>query len=107
MPIAVVDAATAAGLLLAGGPASAQTLGSKRAQAEAIMAQVESLNTNLEQTTEAWNYANIELQKIDADLASNARHLKAARKSLVVAQDRIEPTEREAVFEAPTMAEPV
>jgi peptidoglycan DL-endopeptidase CwlO len=88
-PIAVLAAASAAGLLLAVGPASAQTITSKRAQAEAIMAQVESLNGNLEQTIESYNYANIELQRIEGELASNTRHLKAARKSLVVAQDRI------------------
>ena len=53
------------------------------------MAQVDGLNANLEQTVEAWNYANIQLGQIDADLASNAKHLAAAKKSLVVAQDRI------------------
>ena len=88
-PIAVLAAASAAGLLLAIGPASAQTITSKRAQAEAILAEVESLNGNLEQTIEAYNYANIELDRIESDLASNARHLVAAKKSLVVAQDRI------------------
>jgi peptidoglycan DL-endopeptidase CwlO len=88
-PIAVFAAVSAAGLLLAIGPASAQTISSKRAQAEAIMAEVESLNGNLEQTIEAYNYANIELDRIEADLASNARHLEAAKKSLVVAQERI------------------
>ena len=88
-PIAVLFAAFAAGLLLVVGSASGQSVQDKRAQAEAIMAQVEGLNSNLEQTVEAWNYANIELNRIDADLASNAKHLVAARKSLVVAQDRI------------------
>ena len=53
------------------------------------MAQVQGLDSNLEQTIEAWNYANVELGRIDSDLASNQRHLVAARKSLVVAQDRI------------------
>ena len=53
------------------------------------MAQVDSMNSELEQTVEAWNYANIQLGKIDTDLASNAKHLSAAKKSLVVAQDRI------------------
>jgi cell wall-associated NlpC family hydrolase len=88
-PIAVLLAALAAGLLLAVGPASGQTVTSKRAQAEAIMAQVEGLNSNLEQTVEAWNYANLELDRIDTDLASNGKHLVAARKSLIIAQDRI------------------
>jgi peptidoglycan DL-endopeptidase CwlO len=77
-------------LLLVVGPASAQTVGSKREQAEAILAEVQQLDANLEQTIEAWHYANIQLDEIDADLASNARHLVAAKKSLVVAQRRIQ-----------------
>jgi cell wall-associated NlpC family hydrolase len=70
-------------------PASADRIQSKREQAQAIMAQVEALNHDLEQTVEAWNYANLQLEEIEADLATNTKHLKAARKSLVVAQDRI------------------
>jgi len=88
-PIVVLAAAAAAGLLLAVGPASGQTITSKRQQAEAIMAQVDSMNADLEQTVEAWNYANIKLGKIDSELASNAKHLSAAKRSLVVAQARI------------------
>ncbi len=76
-------------LLLAVGSASAQTITSKRAQAEAVAAEVESLQGNLEQTVEAYNYANLQLAGIDRDLTSNAKHLVAARKSLVVAQRRI------------------
>jgi peptidoglycan DL-endopeptidase CwlO len=75
--------------LLAVGQASGQTITSKRQQAEAIMAQVDSMQANLEQTIESWNYANIQLSKIDSDLASNTKHLAAAKKSLVVAQARI------------------
>jgi len=55
----------------------------------AIEAQVESMNGQLEQASEAWNYANIQLNEIDASLASNAKHLVAAKKSLVVSQRRI------------------
>ena len=44
---------------------------------------------NLASTIEAWNYANIELDSIDSDLEKNARHLVAAKKSLVVAHGRI------------------
>jgi peptidoglycan DL-endopeptidase CwlO len=82
--------ASAAALLLAVGPASGQTIESKRAQAEAIIAEVESMNHELEATIEAWNYANVELDRIDTDLQSNAKHLAAARKSLGVAQMRIQ-----------------
>jgi cell wall-associated NlpC family hydrolase len=54
------------------------------------MAQVESLNGNLEQTVEAYNYANVQLAEIDTELTSNAKHLVAAKRSLGVAQKRIE-----------------
>jgi len=88
-PIAVLVAALAAGLLLAVAPASGQSIQDKQAQAQAILAQVNQLDTSLEQAAEAYNYANIQLDKIDQDLASNQRHLRAARKSLGVAQERI------------------
>ena len=86
----LVVVALAAGLLLAVGPASAQTVSSKRAQAQAILAEVQQLDADLSRTIEAWNYANIELDRIDVDLESNARHLVAAKRSLVIAQTRIE-----------------
>ena len=89
-PIVVLVAALAAGLLLAVGPASADpSVSSKRAQAEAILAEVQQLDSSLAKTVEAWHFANIQLDQIDADLRSNGRHLVAARKSLVVAQKRI------------------
>ena len=47
------------------------------------------MNADLEQASEAWNYANIQLGEIDDSLASNAKHLVAAKKSLVVSQRRI------------------
>ncbi len=84
-----------AALLLAVGPASAQTVSSKREQAQQILAEVQQLDMDLAATIESWNYANIELNRIDTDLASNARHLVAARKSLGVAQTRIEQRLRE------------
>jgi cell wall-associated NlpC family hydrolase len=85
----LVLAALAAVLLLVVGPAGAQTITSKREQAQAILAEVQQLDADLAGTIEAWNYANIELDRIDADLEKNARHLVAAKKSLVVAQKRI------------------
>jgi cell wall-associated NlpC family hydrolase len=88
-PIVVLAAACAAGLLLAVGSASGQTITSKRQQAEAIVSQVNGMQADLEKTIESWNAANIQLSKIDSDLASNTRHLVAAKKSLVVAQARI------------------
>jgi cell wall-associated NlpC family hydrolase len=88
-PIVVLAAAAAAGLLLVVGPASGQTITSKRQQAEAIQAQVENMGMELEQTIDAWHGANVELGEIDKSLVSNAKHLTAAKRSLVVAQKRI------------------
>ena len=59
------------------------------------MAEVESLNGNLEQTIEAYNYANIQLEQIESDLATNAKHLVAAKKSLGIANVRIQERLRE------------
>ena len=88
-PIAVLLTALAAGLLLAVTPAAADPIGSKREQAQAIMAEMQQLDADVGRAAEAWNYANIELARIEQDLVSNGKHLVAARKSLGVAQGRI------------------
>ena len=89
-PIVLFLTALAVALLVAVGPAAADpSVSSKRAQAVAIMAEVQQLDSSLAKSIEAYNYANVELDRIDADLLSNGRHLVAARKSLVVAQGRI------------------
>jgi len=59
------------------------------------MAEVDSMHDNLAQTIEAWNYANIQLEELDADLATNAKHLVAARTSLGIANTRIRERLRE------------
>jgi peptidoglycan DL-endopeptidase CwlO len=86
----LVLAALAGGLLLAAGSASGQSdIRSKREQAQAIMAEVQNLDANLSVAIEAYNFANVELDRIDGELDTNARHLASARKSLNVAQGRI------------------
>ena len=78
------------GLLLAAGSASADPdIKSKREQAEAIIAEVQNLDASLAVTIESYNFANIELDRIEGELDANARRLVAARKSLNVAQARI------------------
>jgi cell wall-associated NlpC family hydrolase len=88
-PIVALVAALAAGLLLAVGPASGQTIQDKQAQAQAIMAQVQQLGVEVDQASNAYASANEQLQKIDTDLASNQRHLQVAKKSLAVARQHI------------------
>ena len=74
---------------VAAGAAADPGVQEKRAQAQAIMAELEELDMSLAATIESYNYANVELDRIDSDLGVNARHLVAARKSLNVAQRRI------------------
>ena len=88
-PIGVLAAACAAALLLAVGAASGQTIESKRAQAEAIMGELQNLDADLGLAIEAYNGANVELDRIEGELDVNARHLVIARKSLNVAQRRV------------------
>jgi cell wall-associated NlpC family hydrolase len=82
--------ATAAALLLGAGAASADPdIQSKQEQAQAIMVELQNLDASLGVAIEAYNGANVELDRIDGELEVNARHLSAARKSLNVAQRRI------------------
>ena len=65
-PRIVLLVALAAGLLLAAGSASADPgVQEKRAQAQAIIAQLEELDMSLAVTIESYNYANVELDRID------------------------------------------
>jgi cell wall-associated NlpC family hydrolase len=89
-PIFVLVVALAAGLLLAVGPASADpSVDSKKEQAQAILAELDQLDTDLAQSNESYNFDNGELDRLDGELELNGRHLVAARKSLNVAQRRI------------------
>ena len=85
--ILLASVALLAVLLSTVGSATANpSIQSKRAQAQAILAQVHESDAQLEQAIEAYNYANVQLDRLDADLNSNARHLAVARQSLAVAQ---------------------
>jgi peptidoglycan DL-endopeptidase CwlO len=89
-PRIVILAAIVGALLLAAGPASADPdIQDKQAQAQAIMAELENLDSSLAVAIEAYNFANVELDRLDGKLEANARHLVAARKSLNVSQRRV------------------
>ena len=86
----IIAAAALAVLLTTVGSATANpSIRSKRAQAQAVLAQIQQQDAQLEKAIESYNYANVQLQQIDVDLNSNARHLVVARKSLGVAQQHI------------------
>jgi cell wall-associated NlpC family hydrolase len=89
---ALLLALAALAAVVLGGATSATanpTISGKRAQAQAILAEVRQMDSELSKAIESYNYANVELGRIDSDLRSNGRHLVVARKSLVVAQGHI------------------
>ena len=78
--ILLASVALLAVLLTAVASATANpSIQSKRAQAQAILAQINESDAQLEQAIEAYNYANVQLGQIDADLNSNAQHLAVAQ----------------------------
>ena len=88
--ILIASAALLAALLSVVASATANpSIQSKRAQAQAVLAQIRQSDSQLEKAIESYNYANDELAQIDAELNSNARHLVVAQKSLGAAQVHI------------------
>jgi len=83
-------AGVAAFLMLGAGPATADpSISSKREQAQAIVAQIRQLDSDVAHAAEAWDLANIQLGEIDQQLETNGRHLESAKASLTVAQTHI------------------
>jgi cell wall-associated NlpC family hydrolase len=58
------------------------SISSKRAEAESVLAQIQEIDSQLSHAIEAYNLANVKLDKIKGELETNARHLQIAKKSL-------------------------
>ena len=65
------------------------TIASKQAQARAVLEQIQSIDMELGRAVEAYNGANVELDRLHGELKTNARHLTIARGSLQTAQQRL------------------
>ena len=89
-PIVVFLAALATGLLLAVGSASADSVASKQAQAQQVLDKVQSLQSSLEQASNAYATAGQQLLQIDGELVTNGKNLVVAKKSLAHSQSVIE-----------------
>ncbi|MGH2450040.1 MAG: NlpC/P60 family protein [Candidatus Limnocylindria bacterium] len=75
--------------MLAGSSAGEpRELGSKRAEAQAVLAQIGAIDMELGRAVEAWNGANVRLEEIEGELAQNTRRLGIARSGLQAAQER-------------------
>jgi peptidoglycan DL-endopeptidase CwlO len=83
-------AGLAAMLVVGAGSATADpSISSKRDQAQAILAQIRDMDSDLSHAIESYNLANVQLGQIDTDLETNGRHLDVAKSSLTVAQTHI------------------
>lgn len=91
-PTAKLVAALACGVVglfaLASG-AGAQSIEDKRAQAEAILAEVQQLDEEVGAAAERWNGANLELQSLETDLRETREGLVRAKQLYRVSQARV------------------
>jgi cell wall-associated NlpC family hydrolase len=72
-------------------PAAAEpsSLASKEAQAQRVLGQIRSLDSSLSRAIEAYNLANIQLDRIEGDLQENRVRLAIAKKNLRRAQSSL------------------
>ena len=61
----------------------------KRAQAQDVLAQIQEIDSQLSHAIESYNLANVQLDRINAELKANARHLTIAKSSLRNAQTHL------------------
>ncbi len=79
-----------AAILIGVGSASANpSIDGKRAQAQRVLEQVRALDSKLGKASEAYNLANIQLDRIKAEQKVNARHLVIAKSSLRNAESHL------------------
>lgn len=81
--------AVAAFLAVTAVPASADSVSSKRAQAQSVLGEINQLDLSLERAVEAYNLANTRLAGIRHDLSTNTRNLVVAKRSLTHAQRQL------------------
>ena len=80
----------AATVAAAGGAAAEPSqLDRQQARAQDVLAQVHEIDSRLERAVEAYNAANVKLDRIEGSIARNRRHLVLARRNLGSAQTRL------------------
>jgi peptidoglycan DL-endopeptidase CwlO len=86
---ALVIALAAASALTAASATADPSVASKQAEAQSVMAQIQELDSSLERAVEAYNLANVKLNRIRHDLKDNTQALAVAKKSLMHAQTQL------------------
>jgi cell wall-associated NlpC family hydrolase len=70
-------------------PAFADTIASKQAEAQQVLAQIQELDSQLEKAIEAYDAANVKLDAIHAQVRVNRHEFHVARGNLRMAQNRL------------------
>ena len=65
------------------------TVASKQAQAQQVLAQIQTIDDSLGVAVESYNLANVRLRKIESDQRENQLQLKVTRANLRIAQDSL------------------
>jgi peptidoglycan DL-endopeptidase CwlO len=73
----------------AAGSAEPTQLGSKRAEAQQVLAEIQAMDAEMEKAVEAFNAANVRLDQIKHDLAVNQSRLVVAKKNLAKARAQV------------------
>jgi peptidoglycan DL-endopeptidase CwlO len=87
---AILGLAVAATLLSATPASSSPAVASKQAEAERVLAQIQSLDANLEHAIEAYNAAQVRLDEIRVEQRENQRRLQIARENYGDAQSALQ-----------------
>ena len=90
MVLAAAAVTACATLFLASGASADPTLASKQAQAQSVLDQIHAIDLEVERAAEAYNLANIKLDRIKQEQAENAVRVQVARKSLARANRLLE-----------------
>jgi peptidoglycan DL-endopeptidase CwlO len=86
----VVSVSALLAALVAAGPAAADPLSSKRAQAAQVLEQVEALDASVSKAVDDYNAARIRLGEIQTKQRDNRRHLRIARAGFRNAQSALQ-----------------
>jgi peptidoglycan DL-endopeptidase CwlO len=78
-------------MLAAAGGATAEPsqVEQQQARAQSVLAQIQQIDSDLSHAVEAYNLANVKLDRIQSDLVRNRRHLGLAKTNLGTAEKRL------------------
>jgi cell wall-associated NlpC family hydrolase len=72
-----------------GATAEPSQIEQQQARAESVLAQIRQIDSDLSHAVEAYNLANVKLDRIKSDLVRNQRHLGLAKQNLGTAEKRL------------------